>query len=119
MNNDPRCLRLSPCALIRAAPAALGFGRESIVYLNPYTGEVLGEGSKGIRTFFRVVTDWHRWLGAHGESRAIARAITGACNLGFLFLVISGFYIWWPKQWTWSSAQECDLVPAWPTRQGA
>ena len=83
-----------------AEPAALGFGRESIVYLNPYTGEILGEGSKGIRTFFHVVTDWHRWLGSHGESRAIARAITGACNLGFLFLVISGFCIWWPKQWT-------------------
>jgi uncharacterized iron-regulated membrane protein len=83
-----------------AEPAALGFGRESIVYLNPYTGEILGEGSKGIRTFFHVVTDWHRWLGSRGESRAIARAITGACNLGFLFLVISGFCIWWPKQWT-------------------
>ena len=84
-----------------SAPAALGFGRESTVYINPYTGEILGEGAKGIRTFFRVVTDWHRWLGAHGESRSIGRAVTGACNLGFLFLVISGFYIWWPKQWSW------------------
>jgi uncharacterized iron-regulated membrane protein len=83
-----------------AEPAALGFGRESIVYLNPYTGAILGEGSKEIRSFFHVVTDWHRWLGAPGENRAIARAITGACNLGFLFLVISGFCIWWPKQWT-------------------
>jgi len=84
-----------------SAPIALGFGRESIVYINPYTGELLGEGAKGIRTFFHVVTDWHRWLGAHGESRSVARAATGACNLGFLFLVVSGFYIWWPKQWTW------------------
>jgi uncharacterized iron-regulated membrane protein len=83
-------------------PAALAFGREGVVYVNPYTGETLGEGSKGVRTFFRVVTDWHRWLGAHGESRAVARSITGACNLGFLFLVVSGFYIWWPKQWTWA-----------------
>jgi uncharacterized iron-regulated membrane protein len=82
------------------APAALGFGRENIVYINPYTGEILGEGAKGIRTFFQVVTDWHRWLGAQGENRRIGRALTGACNLGFLFLVVSGFYIWWPKQWT-------------------
>jgi uncharacterized iron-regulated membrane protein len=88
-----------------AEPAALGFGRESIVYVNPYTGEILGEGSKGIRSFFHVITDWHRWLGAHGENRAIARAITGACNLGFLFLVMSGFYIWWPKQWAWRQAR--------------
>lgn len=84
-----------------AAPAALGFGRESIVYIDPYTAGILGEGTKGIRTFFRVVTDWHRWLGAQGENRSMARAFTGACNLGFLFLVVSGFYIWWPKQWTW------------------
>jgi uncharacterized iron-regulated membrane protein len=80
----------------------LSFGRESIVYINPYTGEILGEGAKGLRTFFRVVTDWHRWLGADAENRSIARAVTGACNLGFLFLVTSGFYIWWPKQRTWT-----------------
>jgi uncharacterized iron-regulated membrane protein len=29
----------------------------------------------------------------------VARAITGACNLGFLFLVMSGFYLWWPRNW--------------------
>ncbi len=84
-----------------AAPATLGFGRESTVYINAYTGKILGEGSKGVRIFFRVVTDWHRWLGTHGENRTFARAVTGACNLGFLFLVVSGFYIWWPKQWAW------------------
>ena len=83
-----------------SAPAMLSSGRESTLYINPYTGEMLGEGAKGIRTFFRVVTDWHRWLGAQAENRSIGRAVTGACNLGFLFLVVSGFYIWWPKQWT-------------------
>ena len=65
-----------------------------------YTGQVLGEGSTRTRAFFRTVTDWHRWLGAQGENRNVARAITGACNLGFLFLVVSGFYLWWPKSWT-------------------
>jgi len=83
------------------APVALGFGRETVLYFNPYTGEMLGAGTKGIRAFFRVVTGWHRWLGTDGGTRAIARAVTGACNLGFLFLVVSGFFIWWPKQWTW------------------
>ena len=50
------------------------------------------------RSFARV-TDWHRWLGAKGDNRNVARAITGACNLGFLFLVMSGFYLWWPRNW--------------------
>ncbi|MGB7923361.1 MAG: PepSY-associated TM helix domain-containing protein [Pyrinomonadaceae bacterium] len=87
-----------------STPVEVGFGRAGIVFLNPYTGEVLGEGSKGTRAFFSVVTDWHRWLGAQGENRAVARAVTGACNLGFLFLVVSGFYLWFPQK-TWTRKQ--------------
>ncbi|HVF27688.1 MAG TPA: PepSY-associated TM helix domain-containing protein [Pyrinomonadaceae bacterium] len=82
------------------AAAAVAFGREGSVFVNPYTGEVLGEGAKGMRDFFRVVTDWHRWLGAGGERRSIARGVTGACNLAFLFLVTSGIYLWMPRKWT-------------------
>ena len=83
-----------------AAPAEIGFGREGSLFLNPYSGQVLGEGSQKTRNFFRTVTDWHRWLGAKGDNRNVARAITGACNLGFLFLVMSGFYLWWPRNWS-------------------
>jgi uncharacterized iron-regulated membrane protein len=81
------------------APLAVSFGREGTILVNQYTGEILGEGSKTARNFFRVMTDWHRWLGSDGENRALARSITGACNLGFLFIVMSGFYLWWPKKW--------------------
>lgn len=83
-----------------AAPAAISLGREQTVFLDPYTGAVLGEGSKRARDFFRSVANVHRWLGTSEENRAIGRGITGACNLAFLFLVISGFYLWWPRQGT-------------------
>jgi uncharacterized iron-regulated membrane protein len=89
-----------PVAIGLAGPAGAGPGGGRSIFVNPYTGAVLGEGAKGSRDFFRVVTDLHRWLGASGENRAAARAITGACNLGFLFIVVSGFYLWWPKKWT-------------------
>src|SRR5829696_8870682 len=83
-----------------SAPAEVAFGREaSSLFVNPYSGQVLGEGSQRVRSFFRGVTEWHRWLGAKGDNRNVARAITGACNLGFLFLVMSGFYLWWPRNW--------------------
>jgi uncharacterized iron-regulated membrane protein len=83
-----------------SAPAAINLGRERTVFVNPYTGAVLGEGPKRARDFFRSITNVHRWLGTPEENRAIGRAITGACNLAFLFLVISGFYLWWPRQGT-------------------
>jgi uncharacterized iron-regulated membrane protein len=81
-----------------AAPAAISLGRERTVFVNPYTGAILSEGSKQPRAFFRSVTNIHRWLGTSDENRAIGRAVTGACNFAFLFLVVSGFYLWWPRQ---------------------
>jgi uncharacterized iron-regulated membrane protein len=85
-----------------SAPAEVSFGREGTLFVNSYTGEVLGGGSTGVRAFFRGVTDWHRWLGASGEGtgRGIGRAVTGAANFIFLFIVVSGFYLWWPRKWT-------------------
>lgn len=79
--------------------AAIGLGRDATLYADPYTGLVRGEGSRAAREFFHVVTDWHRWLGAHGPARDTARSVTGACNLAFLFLVLSGLYLWWPWEW--------------------
>jgi uncharacterized iron-regulated membrane protein len=81
-------------------PVEVAFGRERTVFVDPYTGAVLGQGAAGVRSFFRSVTDWHRWLAARGESRDTGKAVTGAANLGFLFLVLSGFYLWWPRNWT-------------------
>ena len=83
-----------------AAAAMVNFGREQTVFVDPYTGAVLGHGATTVRGFFLVVTDWHRWLGASGESRKTGRAVTGACNAAFAVLVVSGFYLWWPRRWT-------------------
>ena len=99
----------SPTALtIRSnleAPALVSFGRERTLFANPYTGEVLGEGSPGVRAFFRKVTDFHRWLGGQGESRTVGKAVTGACNLAFLFIVASGIYLWRPRKWSLSAVR--------------
>ncbi len=43
--------------------AAVAFGREGTVYVNPYTGEVTGEGALRARLIFQALTSWHRWLG--------------------------------------------------------
>jgi len=99
---------LPPTVVIRPGPTdpvAFSYGREATIYANPYTGELLGQGSTGLRSFFRFMTDWHRWLGASGENRNVGKAITGACNLAFLFIVVSGVYLWWPRSWKWPNVK--------------
>jgi uncharacterized iron-regulated membrane protein len=90
-----------PLAVGLAGNPAAGPGGGRTIFIDPYTGVVLGEGAKGVRDFFHVMTDWHRWLGASGAGRNTAKAVTGACNLGFLFIVASGIYLWWPRKRNW------------------
>jgi uncharacterized iron-regulated membrane protein len=82
------------------AAVSVALGAQGMVFMNPYTGDVLGTGSARTRAFYRSVTNWHRWLAVEGERRAAARAVTGACNAAFLALAVSGLYLWWPRQWT-------------------
>ena len=83
-----------------SASVAVGFGRDGATYVNPYTGAVLGKGSQ-LHDWFHDIIDWHRWLAMEGEGRATGRAITGACNLAFFWLAITGVYLWWPRSWHW------------------
>jgi uncharacterized iron-regulated membrane protein len=91
LRNDPR------------APVTFAAGREGTLLVNRYTGAVGEPGGEGMRSFFEAVTGWHRWFNASGESRATARAVTGASNLAFLFLVLSGIYLWLPRIWKWAA----------------
>lgn len=84
-------------------------GQPGAMQLNPGTGEIAGPQPASVRAFFRSVTDWHRWLGASPEGRARARMITGACNLAFLLLVISGLYLWFPRKWKWQNVRAVML----------
>lgn len=75
----------------------IGKGGLDELTLNPFTGENFAGASVGVKAFFEKVVGWHRWLGVPG----IGRAITGAANLVFLFIVLSGIYLWLPKVWKW------------------
>jgi uncharacterized iron-regulated membrane protein len=86
-----------------------GFGRDRTVFVNPYSGERLGEGAARLRNFFATMEGVHRWLGTSSELRPIARSVTGAANLLFLFLACSGLYLWWPRNWSASSLKTVTL----------
>lgn len=80
-----------------AAPATVIQGRRNARYVNAYTGEALGMAAPGMRSFFSDMTGWHRYFNKTGDERPPWRAITGASNVAFLFLVLSGMYLWLPK----------------------
>jgi uncharacterized iron-regulated membrane protein len=83
------------------AAVTVSLGREAQLFVDPYSGAVTGEGSKPFREFFRTVTDLHRYIALSGDSRPVGKALTGASNLVFLFLAISGVYIWMPRIFEW------------------
>jgi uncharacterized iron-regulated membrane protein len=85
------------------APAMLRQGRSQTQYLNPYTGQAYPAHSDSLSAFFATVRGWHRWFNMTGDNRSSARVVTGAANLMFLFLVLSGIYLWLPKIFAWAT----------------
>jgi len=82
-------------------PVELNLGRDGSLYLDPHSGRELGKVPSGPRQAFQKITAWHRYLGREGPGRATAKLITGICNLAFLFMIVSGAYLWLPRKWSW------------------
>jgi uncharacterized iron-regulated membrane protein len=64
------------------------------IFVNPYTGAVL-EKYNYRETWFYQVFAFHRWLS--GSESSIGKLITGISTLIFLFILITGIILWWPK----------------------
>lgn len=85
------------------APVTVSAGRAGSLYVDPYTAEISAPRGEGFRAFLAAVRGWHRWFNVNGEHRDIARAVTGASNLAFLFLILSGLYLWLPRVAKWAA----------------
>lgn len=64
-----------------------------IIYHNPYTAEVIHVQNME-ETFFHWVLDGHYYLWLPPE---IGQPITSYATLIFVFMLISGIILWWPK----------------------
>lgn len=64
-----------------------------IVYVNQYTGEVLGVRTRG-QTFLGVVRAMHTRLGAGDFGRSVVKW----AGVATLILLASGLYLWWPAK---------------------
>ncbi len=88
----------------------LNIGRRDFRYLNPYTGEVWQSEAQGLRDFFFFNFELHRWLVLKDASRDTGRMITNIANVCFLFLCLSGFYLWFPRVWRWKAFRAVLLL---------
>jgi uncharacterized iron-regulated membrane protein len=86
-----------------AAPVGVELNRAAEpLYLDAYTGSVIGGPSKKAREFFRAVTAWHRGLSPRGPHWPQFRVVARAVNSVALITAILGILIWLPRRWTWS-----------------
>lgn len=89
-------------------PMTLSLGREKTLYIDPYSGKVLGEGSKA-REVLHFIEDLHRHLAMEGKAKPWGTNIQAAANLAFLLMIITGVILWWPVNWRWNTLKNIVL----------
>ncbi|MFN5478804.1 MAG: PepSY-associated TM helix domain-containing protein [Chitinophagaceae bacterium] len=67
-------------------------GKRVTAFVDPYTGKLIEVDSYGDTVFYTVMA-MHRWL--LGDD--IGKLIMGISTLLFLFIMITGVILWWPK----------------------
>lgn len=92
------------------APVRVHEGQDRYARVDPYTGRVLATGPGGLERFFEAVHDWHRWFNVSGGSVRRARAVMGAVNVAFLFLLLTGPILWLPRPITRRSLAKAALL---------
>lgn len=82
----------------RAYQVTLSKPRRASMYIDQYTGEVLGRYERA--PFFTIMFRMHRWLlDSMKPDGGIfwGKVIVGTSTLMFIFVLISGVVIWWPR----------------------
>jgi uncharacterized iron-regulated membrane protein len=67
-------------------------GKGSVAFMNPYTGHLIATSSQK-SPFFRTMFELHRWL----LVREPGKLIVGVSTTFFLFIILTGLILWWPK----------------------
>ncbi len=79
----------------------INLNSDSVLYVNPYTAEMLALVDHEV--FFHFIDEGHRhlWL-----PQNIGRRIVGWSTFIFFVLLLTGLILWWPKKWTRSSREK-------------
>ena len=71
-----------------------GKPRGEMIYVNPYTGEIVGDGKTSVDEFFGFLMKLHRWLCLPTE---IGRPIVGVATIIYVVISLSGLILWLPR----------------------
>lgn len=71
-----------------------------MIYVDPYSGAILGPSSEAARNFFSEVERWHRSLGAPVGSKGLGHWLAAISNLLFGGIILLGMFLWLPRQWS-------------------
>src|SRR5947209_16669029 len=82
------------------AAVQFSIGRGKTVYVDPYSGAVLGISSVTAHDFFFAVERLHRTLGAPLGSKSIGHWLAAMSNLVFGGLILLGIVLWLPRKWS-------------------
>lgn len=97
----------SPTAIVVSnrpqAATQFSIGRGKTVFVDPYSGGVLGVSSPGAHDFFFQVERLHRALGAPLGSKSIGHWLAAISNLLFGALILLGVILWVPRKWSWKA----------------
>ncbi|MGY6649590.1 PepSY-associated TM helix domain-containing protein [Wenyingzhuangia sp. IMCC45574] len=75
-------------------------------YINPYSGEILGNRDSNAESFFSTVLSLHKSL----LLSSIGKQIVGVAILIFVLLLISGLVLWLPKKLKWKQLKKGLLI---------
>lgn len=85
-----------------------GKRRGETIYVDPYTGAIVGEGATPVDAFFGFLMRLHRWLCLPTE---IGRPIVGVATLIYVVISLTGLLLWlprtaaaWRRKSTWKTA---------------
>ena len=82
----------------RAYQVTLSKPRRASMYVDQYTGEITGKYERA--PFFNFMFRMHRWLLDSMKQDGVifwGKMIVGTSTLMFVFVLISGVVVWWPR----------------------
>ncbi len=82
----------------------------SVLLADSCTGQILGPGANRTRVFLTTVRELHHQAAFAGVRYKALHSLTNAAALAFVFLVLSGLYLWFPRHLTWQHARPSVLL---------